>query len=197
MLGDQKGISKAIEVVNIPTGGVSFLLDHSVASNARSGNHLREEINRRSKIDFRADSKQTIGGRGGNRPQQAYNHTRQSNFQGTANQACTRCGMQTHNTCDCRIPKYLQDLYTNNSTRETYGTNLGVNDLFNDFTDQPLNPEANMVLEGVDKLELDHPDTYIIDSDTTHSILKDKRLFHSITPSGRPLTTINGPSQIE
>jgi hypothetical protein len=67
-----------------------------------------------------------------------------------------------------------------------------MNDPFNDFMDQPSNPEAIMVLQGVDKIELDHPNTCIIDSVTTHSILKDKRLFHSIKPSSCPLTTING-----
>jgi hypothetical protein len=93
--------------------------------------------------------------------------------------------MQNHNTHDCQIPKYLQDLYqqslqwsaTNNSTREIYGTSLGVHDPFNDFADQPFNPEANMVLQGLNKLEFNHPDTCIIESGTMHSILKDRRLF--------------------
>jgi hypothetical protein len=52
MLGDPKEISKVEEAVNPPTGGVSLLLDLNKASNARSGNQLRDEINCRCKIDF-------------------------------------------------------------------------------------------------------------------------------------------------
>jgi hypothetical protein len=58
MLEDPKGISKAKDAVNLPTGGVSLLLDLKEASNARSGNYLREEINCRSKIDFVAEEHQ-------------------------------------------------------------------------------------------------------------------------------------------
>ena len=58
MLEDPKGIPKTKEEVNLPNGGVSLLLGLNVASNARSGNHLREKTNFRTKIDFIADLNQ-------------------------------------------------------------------------------------------------------------------------------------------
>jgi hypothetical protein len=107
MLRDPKGISKGEEAVNLPTGGVSLLLGLNKASNARSDNHSREEINHKFKIDFGADLKQyhkvfkvEIGP---NKPTTRLD----IKFQGTANQAFTRCGIQNHNTRDCQLSKYL------------------------------------------------------------------------------------------
>jgi hypothetical protein len=55
MLGDLKRIHEAKEAINPPIGGDLLLLDLNKASNAHSGNHLKEEINLRSKIDFGAN----------------------------------------------------------------------------------------------------------------------------------------------
>lgn len=41
---------------------------------------------------------------------------------------------------------------------------------------------------------LDNPSVCIIDRATTHSILKDRQLFHSIMPSTRVVTTIDDAS---
>jgi len=113
--------------------------------------------------------------------------------------------MTNHNTRDCRTAKHLRELYeqstrgnsTRSGPREIYGNIQGIEDPFNDFTDHTPNPEIHMVQQSVNETILDYHDTCIIDSGTTHSILRDSRLFHKITPSRRSLNTIDGPSQLE
>lgn len=117
---------------------------------------------------------------------------------------CFRCGTKGHTKRDCKIPSHLVDLYQKSKepSHEAHGTFLESNDcleedlLFDDL-EQELQPETHMAITQHSHLDLDDINTCIVDSATTHTILRNKECFSHIIPSQRKMTTIAGTSQIE
>lgn len=116
-------------------------------------------------------------------------------------QTCYRCGTQGHVRKDCRVPEHLARLYQQSQTAQPgpQGNFLEIEEEIAHFNPDPVQsynpgtPESHTA----HILPLDSMDNCIIDSGTTHSILRDKRFFRYITPSTRPLTTIAGQQSIE
>lgn len=113
---------------------------------------------------------------------------------------CFRCGTKGHTKKECKIPPHLVELYEKSkaSSHEAHGTFLESNDCFEEdlLYDEP-EPETNMAITQPGPLHLDDINTCIVDSATTHTILRNKECFSHITPSQRRMTTIAGSSQLE
>lgn len=104
---------------------------------------------------------------------------------------CYRCGTKGHTQKVCRAPAHLVELYKKSKTTNEYETHRV-------FLESPdILPEIHLI-EGEDPTPImDYPDICIVDSGTTHSILRKREFFHQITPSHRQVTTIMGQHQIE
>src|SRR5450759_3717612 len=61
----------------------------------------------------------------------------------------------------------------------------------------PTPPEVHLVTSLTPIHSLSDEHTCILDSRTSHTILKDKQYFQEIYPSNRPVTTITGVNHIE
>jgi hypothetical protein len=114
---------------------------------------------------------------------------------------CTRCGTHGHDDAHCRIPSHLVKLYqesAKNTSHEAHGAFLENVDMLDDYipdNDPPL--ETHLVNHIHASLSSDDMNTCIVDSGTSHTILRSKECFTQITPSHRTMTTIMGSDQIE
>ena len=85
----------------------------------------------------------------------------------------------------------------NSNTQETHGTFLEQDEHLEQYTYDDTTPETHMVTHQQESLPLDDIRTCIVDSGTSHTILKCRDYFTHIIPSHRSMTTITGSNQIE
>ena len=128
----------------------------------------------------------TYNGRG------KYNNTKSFDKDKT----CYRCGTKGHTKEVCKMPKHLVALYQKANQKETHSAFLESQDIFGDM-DDTTEAECHMILTDLTPPKVDDMNTMIVDSGTTHSILRSKEYFLRITPSTRKITTIKGPSDLE
>lgn len=91
---------------------------------------------------------------------------------------CFRCGTKGHPQKLCtRIPTHLVALYKkskNANNQESHGTFLEHEECLEEYTQEEALPQTHMISHRPDSLSLDDVRTCIVDSGTSHTILKCK-----------------------
>jgi hypothetical protein len=65
------------------------------------------------------------------------------------------------------------------------------------YEDAQQPTKIHILTQGSETISLDDPTICIIDSGTTHTILREKKYFQNINASRRPITAITGQNYIE
>lgn len=132
-------------------------------------------------------------GRGRNQGRRNSDDQRNTPDQTDNTTKCYRCGTKGHVKKDCRAPKHLVDLYKQSiaqaDTFESHGAFLDAPQLI------PQSPETHLILPPEEIPDVDQQ--CILDSGTSHTILRDRSYFKQITPSQRKVTTIKGQFSLE
>src|SRR5450759_5529589 len=102
----------------------------------------------------------------------------------------------------CKVQKHLVKLYQDSLLTSNTAMVSDYLEIQEDLTQYdrdppPTPPEVHLVTSLTPIHSLSDEHTCILDSGTSHTILKDKQYFQEIYPSNRPVTTITGVNHIE
>lgn len=87
------------------------------------------------------------------------------------------------------LAKLYQDS-TNNRNNETQGNFLELDEDIAQYANEQDQPEVHTTFCDINSISLDNPINCILDSGTSHIVLRDRKYFSEIIPSSRTLTTI-------
>lgn len=113
---------------------------------------------------------------------------------------CFRCGTKGHIRKECRAPTHLVKLYQesiDSTNTAPQGNYLELNEDLAQYSNAPPSPEIHIITYGSNIAPLDDPTMCIINSQTSHSILWERKYYKHINPSQTPMTTITGKKYIK
>lgn len=116
------------------------------------------------------------------------------------NTKCFRCGGSGHIKRDYRVQSHLVKLYQSNITNAntTMANNyLEIEEDLTKYKAPTPPPKIHLVTNDIVTPSISDYNMCILDSGTSHTILKDKRYVQHLFPSSRPITTITGINNLE
>lgn len=127
-------------------------------------------------------------------------HNTQTNKPDNTKKLCYRCGKLGHIRNECRASDQAAQRHTgerNKNQNNPQGNYMEIEENLATYTEAVDQIKTHITTNKIQFPSLHDSNTIIIDSRTSHIILKDSKYFKSITPSSRIMTTIAGPNQIE
>lgn len=97
----------------------------------------------------------------------------------------------------CRAPSHLVKCYEEIKNRQPQGNFMELCDDLTQFADIVPPPETHAIIIEADKKNVDGLAQCIVDSGTSHSILRGSKFLSRLIPSSRPTTIVTGQEHVE